>query len=146
MNDLQGLHILVTRPEPAANELCNLISARGGHPIHFPTIAFAPPPDESHFQESLKHLGEQDWLIFISPQAVYASIAHIRKIWPHFPDTVQWAAVGSGTAKALQQAGYHAHVFPDKGIECTLLELLEFQQVPEKNRHYSRLGRTRVAG
>jgi uroporphyrinogen-III synthase len=133
MKDLQDLHILVTRPEPQADELCRLISARGGYPIHFPTIAFAPPPDESVFQESLTHLAEQDWLIFISPQAVYASIAHIRRVWPHLPETVKWAAVGSGTAKALLQAGYQVTLTPDSEWSSDgLLAMPALQQVQGK--------------
>jgi uroporphyrinogen-III synthase len=132
MKNLEDLHILVTRPEPQGEELCKLISAHGGHPIHFPTIAFAPPLDEESFQQAITQLGEQDWLIFNSPQAVYASIALIRKHWPHFPDTVKWAAVGAGTAKALQQAGYEA-LYPDNEQSSeALLDLPDLQQVAGK--------------
>jgi len=133
MNDFQDLHILVTRPASQAQELCDLISSRGGHPIHFPTIAFAPPPDEALFYQSLMQLSEQDWLIFISPQAVSASISYIRKYWPHFPASVNIAAVGAGTAKALLQAGFPHVLTPDKEWNSAgLLALSDFQQVSLK--------------
>lgn len=133
MSDLQGLNILVTRPSPQGEELCDLISARGGHAIHFPTISFAPPPDSEAFQSALTQLGAQDWLVFISPQAVFASIAHIRKVWPHFPETVKWAAIGAGTAKALLDAGVYYTLTPENEWNSEgLLALPEFLKIAGK--------------
>jgi len=109
--DLKNLNILVTRPAPQANSLCHLIQKHNGHAIHFPTIAFGPPPDEPAFQQAIAVLGEQEWLIFNSPQAVFASIVAIRRQWPHFPPEIKFAAVGEGTAKALREAGHEA-AFP----------------------------------
>jgi len=133
MNDLNNLHILITRPASQGRALCDLISARGGHPIHFPTIAFGPPLDQAGFLQSLILLGEQDWLIFISPQAVHASITQIQRLWPHFPDSVKWAAIGGGTAKALEEAGITAVLYPDKEQNSEgLLNLPAFHQVAGK--------------
>lgn len=133
MNHLQNLTILVTRPEPQGDALCRLISAHGGRAISFPTIAFAPPPDPDAFQRALSLLDEQDWLIFISPQAVYASIPHIRKTWPQLPETVKFAAVGAGTARALQEAGYNIAVHPDTDWSSAgVLDLPEFRLVSGK--------------
>jgi uroporphyrinogen-III synthase len=133
MNNLHHLHILVTRPSLPGEALCKLIINHGGQVTHFPTIAFAPPPDIHAFQHALTLLGEQDWLIFISPQAVYASVTLIRKLWPHFPDPVKWAAVGAGTAKALNEAGYNVTIHPEKNWNSErILELPEFQSVSGK--------------
>lgn len=132
MKDLAGINILVARPKPQADALCEAILAHGGYPIHFPTLQFAPPRDETLLHSAISQLGEQDWLIFISPQAVYASIAHIRRVWPHFPDTVQWMAVGSGTANALLQAGYRAMTPETEWNSEGLLALPAFQQVKGK--------------
>jgi len=133
MINLHNLHILVTRPQPQGEELCRLIKDHGGQATHFPTIAFAPPPDIQAFQQALTNLGEQDWLIFISPQAVYATVAYIRQQWPHFPDSVKFAAVGAGTAKALNDAGYNVAIHPETNW-CSegILELPEFRSVSDK--------------
>jgi len=130
MNDLHDLHILVTRPALQGTEICRLITDRCGHAIHFPTIAFAPPPDQLAFQQAIALLGEQEWLIFISPQSVYASVDHIRKAWPQWPQQVKFAAVGAGTVKALHEAGYEVSSWPmtDWGSDG-LLALPEFQSV-----------------
>ena len=109
---LSGLTVMVTRPAPAGATLCELIKTAGGDAIYFPTIAFAPA-DEKNFAAAVTKLGEQDWLIFISPQAVYASIPAIRRAWPHLPPQVKLAAVGAGTAQALHEAGYQVSVYPD---------------------------------
>lgn len=133
MNNLKDLRILVTRPKPQGDALCLSIKNLGGYPIHFPTIDFAPPQNKQAFQESVKKLGEQDWLIFISPQAVYSSIPQIRRSWPNFPETVRFAAVGEGTANALKQAGYNAILFPDSEHNSeALLDLPEFTQIRAK--------------
>ena len=126
---LANYSVLVTRPAPAGLQLCNMIEAQGGHAIHFPTLAFAPS-DPARFEAAVSQLGEQNWLIFISPQAVYASVPTIRRTWPQFPPQVKFAAVGKGTANALQEAGYHVSVYPkDKWDSESLLALPEFQTI-----------------
>lgn len=133
MNTLHNLHILVTRPQPQGEELCRLVKDHGGQATHFPTIDFAPPPDTQAFEQALTKLGEQDWLIFISPQAVYATVAHIRRLWPYFPESVKFAAVGAGTAKALNEAGYNVAIHPESNWSSEgILDLPEFHSVAEK--------------
>jgi len=109
---LNGLQVLVTRPDPAGSVLCEAIRTKGGEAIHLPTIAFAPPEDEARFEEAVEQLGVQDWLVFVSPQAVYASIPAIRRQWPVFPSDIKITAIGAGTAEALQQAGYQVASIP----------------------------------
>lgn len=131
---MSKFHVLVTRPSPAGEELCNLIRQCGGVATHFPTIEFAPPQDLSAYQRAIASLGTQDWLIFISPQAVYSSIPAIRSAWPHFPPKVRLAAIGSGTAKALKEAGYRVATQPTAEWSSeSLLDLPEFQEVDGKN-------------
>lgn len=123
------MHILVTRPEPQAAELCHLIRERGDQATPFPTIAFAPPPDQHAFLAGIQTLNKQDWLIFISPQSVRASIAYI----PALPSTVKIAAVGAGTAKALNAAGYTHILHPVAEWHSEgLLDLPALQSVANK--------------
>lgn len=128
MTELQGRHILVTRPYPQGSELCGMIEAKGGQATYFPTIAFAPP-DQAALEQAIAQLGGQDWLIFISPQAVYASIPLIRRQWPQFPPATRFAAVGAGTSHALREAGYIAVHPQDEWNSEGLLSLPAFQTV-----------------
>lgn len=109
---LRGMRVLVTRPSPQGEKLCEQIQAQGGEATHFPTIAFAPPPDQAAYESALQQLGEQSWLIFISPQAVYASVPELRRHWPVFPEKTKFAAIGAGTSAALREAGYRVAVQP----------------------------------
>lgn len=133
MISLQHLHVLVTRPHPAGEELCKQIRQYGGEATHFPTIVFAPVDDAVGMKQVLEEIVFQDWLIFISPQAVYASIPMIRAAWPHFPPQLQIAAVGAGTAKALNQAGYRVAVYPEGEWSSEgLLDLSVFRNINGK--------------
>lgn len=122
--------IMVTRPDPGGAELCEAIQSQGDVAIHFPTIEFAPPSDQSAFEQTITRLGEQDWLLFVSPQAVRASVSAIRRTWPILPESVHFAAIGAGTAKALAQAGYHVAFIPDSEWSSEgLLDSDEFQNI-----------------
>lgn len=130
---LKNLHILITRPNPAGEELCELIRSHEGTALHFPTIAFTPPNDMQSFRETIQTIGEQDWLLFVSPQAVYASIPAIRQAWPNFPPQLSLAAIGGGTVKALQAAGYQSVTHPEVEWHSEgLLELPAFQSIAGK--------------
>jgi uroporphyrinogen-III synthase len=104
--------ILVTRPDPAGSALCKKIDAEGYKAIHLPTIKFAFPKDGEVLRKTVALLGEQDWIIFVSPQAVLTCVPLLRDAWPIMPENVKMAAIGAGTATVLSVAGYQA-IFPE---------------------------------
>ena len=58
----------------------------------------------------------------------------MRSQWPVFPSTLRLAAVGAGTANALQAAGYNVTVCPrDEWSSEALLDLPDFQSVAGKH-------------
>ncbi|EKD70617.1 MAG: Uroporphyrinogen-III synthase [uncultured bacterium] len=128
-----AISVLITRPDPQGSVLCERIRERGDNAIHFPTIEIIAPDNQALMLEKITTIGEQDWLIFISPQAVFSSIPYIRQAWPIMGDTVNFAAIGAGTAQALHEAGYQNVVHPltDWNSE-ELLKLPEFQAINEK--------------
>jgi len=127
---MNSLCILVTRPDPGGEELCEQLQAQGDVALHFPTIVFVPPDDEAAFAESVSLVGDQDWLLFVSPQAVRASVPAIRRAWPVMPESVRFAAIGAGTAKALEEAGYNVAVTPDTEWSAEgLLDSPAFQEI-----------------
>lgn len=111
--NLNNLSVMVTRPQPAGEILCQHIEAAGGKAIYFPTIVFSSLTDTDIFKEQIATLDQQDWLIFISPQAVYASSEIIHAQWAHFPKQVKIAALGLGTAKALKAAKLPVDIYPE---------------------------------
>lgn len=129
MNNARALQVLVTRPDPAGSELCETIRQAGYAAIHFPTLTFASPSNQIAYQDALKQIGYQDWLIFLSPRSVYMSMPDIRREWPDMPPQIQFAAVGAGTAKALLAAGIHAEHPMNEWSSEGLLAMAPFQSV-----------------
>jgi uroporphyrinogen-III synthase len=130
--DLCQWQVLVTRPDPAGSRLCHLINEHNGCAYHFPTLSIQPPSNISLLQNGIKKLDQQDWLIFISPQSVYASCERIKAVWPQLPNSLQLAAIGESTKAALLKAGYSSVICPVEWNSEGLLNLAEFQNVEDK--------------
>lgn len=125
--------ILVTRPARQGMALCRLLEVHGHSVLHFPTIAFVPPVNLESLNSAITNLNNQDCLVFNSPQAVYAGLELIRKVWPHFPDGSRLIAIGGGTAKALHESGCHQVLVPEASWHSEgVLSLPELQSVKHK--------------
>jgi uroporphyrinogen-III synthase len=132
-NLLHGLTILVTRPKPQGEMLCEHIRTEGGKAIYFPTIEILPPNDTTLCHQQISHLAQYDWLIFLSPQAVFHSAKMLHTLWPQFPGRLRVAAVGGGTMQALKEMNIPAHVFPVADWRSEgLADLDEFQNINGK--------------
>ena len=126
------LTFLVTRPNPAGEALCQLIRAQGDHAIHCPTIAFKAPCDKTLFLQSMEKLPEQDWIIWISPQAVYATLDSLQHLKDQLRE-VKLASIGAGTANILIKAGFHVAAYPKTQANSeNLLALPPFQSIKDK--------------
>ena len=111
--DLHGRGVLVTRPVHQADGLCRLIDAAGGRARRFPALVIEP----THHQSARALLAE-DWdlVYFVSPNAVTFAhaLADARQPWLHAGCI---AAVGGGTARALQAFGRPADLVPSGRFE-----------------------------
>ncbi len=131
--NLQNLQILVTRPRPFGEMLCEKIRAAGGEAFYLPTVEIIPATDQITLQAQLQVLSEFDWVIFTSPQAVFHSIKTILEYEPAVAAQVKFAAVGAGTAKELYVAGITSVVIPMADWRTEgLLDLAEFSAVKDK--------------
>lgn len=129
-NALQGLTVLVTRPSPAGTHTCERIVALGGVAIHYPVLAFGPPPNPAAYAAAMAALPAQAWLIFISPQAVTATLPQLLALKSRLSPTVHVACVGEATAALLQAAGFDAVLCPDTDYSSEgLLALPALQSV-----------------
>ncbi len=117
--DLKGMGVLVTRPEGQAGPLCDLIAARGGRPEPFPAIEIRGPLDPRPLQALLDRLGGFHMAIFISPNAVRYGLALLGE--RRWPPRLKIAAVGRGTALALEKAGLKAGIVPKERFDSEAL-------------------------
>ena len=100
---LTDCHVLVTRPEGQAQNLCEEITRRGGRAFAFPTIAIeplAPAP-----------AGPCDLAVFVSVNAV----AHGKHLLTR-TETMRVAAIGRATAAALREAEIRVDYVPESGF------------------------------
>ncbi len=130
---LQGLGILVTRPAHQAENLVRLIESAGGTVYPFPTIEIVPPHDLQPAINQIQQLERFDILLFISANAARIGMELITQHLS-LPDTLQIAAVGKATTRALEQAGVNVDILPTKRFDSEgLLATAELQQVEGKH-------------
>jgi len=132
MSELSGVTVVVTRPVHQAEKLCQLIEAAGGKALRFPVIDIRPPENPQQCQAQLTRLAEYDLAIFVSGNAVNATMAMLEtpQAWPA---TLPIAAVGKATAQAITKKGLPAsRVAPEPFNSEALLSLPELQTLDGK--------------
>lgn len=122
---------MVTRPKPQGEILCEQLHHLGWDTIYFPTLAIMPISDLKLAHTIMNKLDQYDWLIFISPQAVY----HALPLLPStLPLSLKVATIGLSTADLLQENNISVTASP--ATEWTsegLLALPVFQQMAGQN-------------
>lgn len=132
MKSLLNLQVLITRPIHQANELASQIQFYGGKPYNFPTIEIKAKPIKP-LLPTLKIINDYDFVLFISPNAVFKTANTIKQIWPHWPDNCKIVAIGPGTALALTQYNLPVDYHPEKEFNGTgLLALPILQDIKQK--------------
>jgi len=129
---LAGRGIVVTRPRAQAGALARLIEDVGGVPIVFPTIEIGDLPDLQPFFELIDRLDGFDLAIFISPNAVHKALnlASARRGERPWPSRLRVAAVGRGSRRELERAGFSAVIAPEANADSeALLDQPELAEV-----------------
>jgi len=113
---LAGRGVLVTRPAAMAAALAERIERAGGRALVFPAIEIEALPRPA----VLDRLEAFALAVFISPTAVERALAALGEAatWPR---TVRVAAVGEGTRRALERAGFADVVAPREGADSEAL-------------------------
>jgi len=126
---LEGIGVIVTRPQRQAAVFAAKIGALGGVPIVWPAIVILPPADATSLAHAHATLALYDIAIFVSANAVeYGAPPPAR--WP--AHTVAYAP-GPGTAEALVSAGIPNPQVPVTSLDSEgLLELPSLADVTGK--------------
>lgn len=120
MGPLAGRTIVVTRPRAQAGALCDGITAAGGVAVPFPLLEIVALPDDPAFEQALAAIDDARLAIFISPNAVSFGVTRVLASRP-WPARLVVAAVGQGTARALQQKGFGRVVVPGESFDSEAL-------------------------
>ena len=103
-SSLQGLAVLVTRPEQQAEPLCRRIERHGGIALRCPVLRIGEPRDWAPALAVFDRLNEYRLAIFTSANAVERALPRIRERGGIPPD-LEIAAIGQATARALAGQG-----------------------------------------
>jgi uroporphyrinogen-III synthase len=125
MAALEGLGVLVTRPEPQAEPLARRLATEGARVYRLPAIELHPRDDRPRQRAALGPIDRFHWIVFVSANAVRfgASLLEGRR-------DLRLAAVGPATAAALNHAGYRIALVPQGGYDSEhLLASAEFRHV-----------------
>ena len=114
---LQDLRVVVTRPRHQADALGRAFEERGAKVVYFPTIEIQDPPSWEHLDLTIRKLAEglYSWVIFTSSNGVER---FFQRLGPAELDArafgrTKIAAVGSTTAKVLDEHGIRADFVPE---------------------------------
>ncbi len=104
---LDGLKVIITRPEGQGTQTATAVSAAGGIPVLLPMIRILPPDDPDLCDDAVRRLPEFQGLVFASANAVHAFFgrALARGTQPAMWYSLPAFAVGPKTAEALKAYG-----------------------------------------
>jgi len=105
---LEGIGVLITRPEGCADDLISEIEDIGGHAVKFPAINIVPR-DRAIVEEEETKLSEPDITIFISQNAVKEGLQYARKSLI--------GAIGPKTSAYIKDFGKNVDIKPTNGFD-----------------------------
>lgn len=110
---LAGRRVVITRAPEQNEELARELAAQGAEVLRLPLVHFAPARDTSGVDAAIAALGEFDWLVFTSGNAVRFFLARCRErgCWPSASE-LRIAAVGPATRDALEGEGLRVARMP----------------------------------
>lgn len=107
MLPLQGMGVLVTRPEQQAMPLCRLLEAQGASTQRLSVIEVRACERRASGTQ-LGAIQSFDLVVFVSANAVRFGAALLQQ-----SRELNLAAIGPATARSLNQAGYRVAIQPD---------------------------------
>ncbi|MBI3949262.1 MAG: uroporphyrinogen-III synthase [Acidobacteria bacterium] len=108
---LQGKRILITRPREQTDEFAARLEAQDAEALIMPTIKIEGPEDWTEVDEAIERLGEYDWIVFTSSNAVDYFCQRLKSYG--LSSRPKSCGVGSATAEALTAHGLHADLIPE---------------------------------
>jgi uroporphyrinogen-III synthase len=105
---LEGKRIVVTRAIEQSRELLTRLESKGASVLLFPAVSFSEPSETAELDRAIRSLGDFDWILFTSANAVRFFSSRCRKLGvePGQDGNYRCAAVGPATASAVAAEGF----------------------------------------
>ena len=123
---LFGKRVLITRSRSQASRLRTLLEEAGAQAVELPTIEIGELDDYAQLDGTLTRIGEYQWVIFASANAVEAVFGRLAAQGKDARalGQVTVGAIGPATAQALASRGIKADFVPTRPVsEAVLAEL-----------------------
>lgn len=119
---LRGRRILVTRAQPQAEELAELLRDRGAEPISVPVMRLVPLLSPGQFRALAEEIASGCWddVVFTSANAVGLVLPTL----PSGPAPARIYAIGPGTARAVAALGWSVEPLPETFVAESLAQSL----------------------
>lgn len=119
---MNGLKILVTRPEPENHSTCQALSELGAIPIALPMLSIEPVAEDQKgpIHTKLFDLDLYQYVIFVSKNAARIGTQIIDECWPMLPVKIHWLGIGQGTTDTLKRHHIPAISNPGNNTEAML--------------------------
>jgi uroporphyrinogen III methyltransferase/synthase len=123
--------IVVTRTREQAGELSKSLRDLGADVIELPTIRIEHPDDHLGFAEMVAGAHEYDWIVFTSPNGVERFFDAFYKAYPDARclGNAKLAAIGTGTAKKIQEYRFAVDLIPERFVAEGLIEAFKKEDV-----------------
>ncbi len=123
---LLGRRVLVTRARAQASELSGALEDLGATTVELPAIRFAAPDDYAPLDRAIAGLRDYAWVIFTSANGVGRFFDRLRAAGQDARAlaNARLVAIGSGTARALEERGLRADIVPERFIAEAVVERL----------------------
>ncbi|MBF0322920.1 MAG: uroporphyrinogen-III synthase, partial [Magnetococcales bacterium] len=118
--NLAGRTILITRPQPEAEQTADLVRRAGGHPLVAPALVMGPPADPVPFHAAMARLDTYAGIILTSAHGARALLDALPAGSAHPP----LYAVGAKTAALLHQGGCPATIPTQPGDAQALAQFI----------------------
>jgi len=124
---LFGKGVVITRPEPQAAEMRELLWQQGARTIAFPTIRIVPPESWQALDQALKRLESYDWIIFTSANGVRFFFRRLQETGRDLRDLkgIRICTIGPATASTLEAMGIRVDLIPDSFISEGVVKAFE---------------------
>ena len=131
------MRILITRPQPQADELAALLQQVGIDSFVWPCMTFQLTQNLSAFASSMEALSSQDITIFVSPRAVEFAWKMLSQQQQNKLQDTACVAIGPSTAKALKEIGVrHIHCSDGEANSEAVLKLPLWNTLPSTQNIY----------
>jgi uroporphyrinogen-III synthase len=123
---LDGWRILVSRAKTQACALSDSLRELGAQVLEIPFIEIRPPRSYKALDDSIKLVGEYDWLILTSVNGVSAMFDRMAAL--NVPtsalERLKIVAIGPATRKAIEQRGIKVALTPKEYVAESIVDAL----------------------